>query len=92
MRRRLACRRSGRRRKVRLVVAGVTLGLLALFELAAQITGFLGAAAMSVGVGLAVGVGELLALEKLLLTLPATQVLHLRIVPTHEGKDRPRVR
>jgi hypothetical protein len=42
---------------------------------------------MAIGLGLGVGIGDLVALEALLLALPALQVLNRRIVAAHRRKD-----
>ena len=80
-----ACR-SGRGRQIRTVV-GLALGPLALLELAPQVMGLLGAAPVAIGLGAGVGVGDLLALDVLLLALPAAQLLDRRIVRAH-GRRR----
>ncbi len=76
---------SGRRREVRIVV-GVALGALALLELALQVGGLIGAAAMTSGLGPGVGIGDLVALDALLLALSAPQILSRRIVAAHGRK------
>src|SRR5581483_951475 len=81
-------RPSGRRRQVRIVV-GVALGALALLQLAPQIGGLVGAAPMTIRVGVGAGLGDLLALSALLLALAPAQLLSRRIVAAHCGKDRP---
>jgi hypothetical protein len=49
--------------------------------------GLLGAAPVAIGLSAGVGVGDLLALDILLLALPAAQVLDRRIVRAH-GRER----
>jgi len=76
---------SGRRREFRIVV-GVALGPLALLELAPKVRGLLGATPMAIRVGRGVGIGQLVALDALLLALLVPQLVSRRIVAAHAGK------
>jgi hypothetical protein len=59
------------------------LGALALLELAAQVARFVGAPEMRLGLSVGLGVGDLLALCRLLLALTAAQLVDVRIVSAH---------